>query len=41
VQECIRSIKEELSNGRVLPLWADRGVPSHLAALPFSPSVSL
>jgi hypothetical protein len=40
VQMCIKGIKEELVTG-VLPVWADSGVPSPLAALPFSPSVFL
>jgi hypothetical protein len=40
VQECIRGIKEELVTG-VLPVWADSGVPSPLAALLFSPSPSV
>ena len=39
IQQCIRGIKEELNSFHPLPLWADRGVPSRLAALPFSPSV--
>jgi hypothetical protein len=38
VQTCIRDIKNELLTS-ASPFWADSGVPSPLAALPFSPSV--
>ena len=40
VQQCIRAIKEELSSLDSLPLWADEGVSSALAAKLFSPSVN-
>lgn len=39
VQQCIRAVKEELGNLDRLPLWADKGISSPLAAKPFSPLV--
>ena len=39
VQQCIRAVKEELDNLDRLPLWADEGISSPLAAKPFSPLV--
>jgi hypothetical protein len=41
VQRGIKEIRSELDTSEERVIWSDKGVPSELAAAPFSPSLEL